>query len=126
MSDEHSQESSTQTTPPMIQSPNFRIIYANGFSYRAGVSDFGLTALVQIPVPRQTPEGNIISVNASLQEVMIMLSLPSVKALAENLTLLVKEIEKDIGHIKVPRGAKIDADNLRIVSESLKSSPLED
>ena len=126
MSDEHSKESSTQTTPPMIQSPNFRIIYANGFSYRVSVSDFGLTALVQIPVPHQTPEGNIISVNASLQEVMIMLSLPSVKALAENLTLLVKEIEKDIGHIKVPRGAKIDADNLRIVSESLKSSPLED
>lgn len=125
MSDEHTQESSAQTTPT-IQSPNFRIIYANGFSYRAGVADFGLTPLVQIPIPRQTPEGNIISVNANLQEVMIMLSLPSVKALAENLTLLVKEIEKDIGHIKVPRGTKIDADNLRIVSESLKSSPLED
>jgi hypothetical protein len=55
-----------------------------------------------------------------------MLSLPSVKALAENLTLLVKEIEKDIGYIKVPRGTKIDADALSIVSESLKSSPLED
>jgi hypothetical protein len=56
----------------------------------------------------------------------VMLSLPSVKALAENLTLLVKEIEKDIGYIKVPRGTKIDADALSIVSESLKSSPLED
>jgi hypothetical protein len=95
MSAEHTQEPSTQTTPPMIQSPNFRIIYANGFSYRAGVADFALTALVQIPVPHQAPEGNIISVNANLQEVMIMLSLPSVKALAENLTLLVREIEKD-------------------------------
>jgi hypothetical protein len=126
MADEREQESPAQTTPLIVQSPNFRIIYANGFSYKPSVTDFGLTPLVQIPIARQNPDGTTTTTNAALQEVMIMLSLPSVKVLAGNLTLLVNEIEKEVGHIKVPRGLKIDAQQLRGVSESLKSSPLED
>ena len=126
MSDDRKPASPVPPAPQVLQSPNFRTIYANGFSYRASVADFGITALTQIPVTHQTPDGNVFSGNVNLQEVMIMLSLPGVKALTENLVLLVKEIEKEVGHIKVPKGARIDTAQLQIISESLKLTPLED
>jgi hypothetical protein len=113
-------------TPTLVQSPNFRVIYANGFSYKPSVSDFGLTPLVQVPVVQQAPDGNTINTNSHVQEVMIMLSLPGLKALSENLALIVKEIEQEIGHIRVTRGSIINDDQIRSLSEVLKATPLQD
>jgi hypothetical protein len=127
MSDEHKPDSPPQPPAPMlVQSSNFRVIYANGFSYKPSVSDFGLTPLVQVPAVQQVPDGTAINANAHMQEVMIMISLPGLKALSENLALIVKEIEKQIGHIRVPRGAIINDDQIRSLSDTLKATPLQD
>jgi hypothetical protein len=125
MSDERNRESQPPSALPTVQSPNFRIIYANGFSYKPTLADFGLTAIVTLPIT-QNIEGNLITSEVAMQEVMIMLSLASAKALAKNLTVMVGEIEKEYGQIRVPRGALISDEQLRAVANNFKLAPLED
>jgi hypothetical protein len=118
MSDERKPDLPTNPTPPVVQSPNFRIIYANGFSYKPGVADFGLSAAVQVPIT-QNVAGNLIATDVLLQEIMIMLSLPAVKALGMNLTKLVEVIEKEVGDIRLVRGSLLSDEQLRAISDNL-------
>jgi hypothetical protein len=107
----------------LLRSPNFRIIYASGFGYKATPADVALTPITDIPVIGQ---GTVIPMNAHVQEVMIMLSLPAVKALARNLTAVVSEVEKYVGHIRVPKGNILDDKQIEAISIGLKTTEYED
>jgi hypothetical protein len=120
MSDEHKP---TLSGEPTFNSPNFRIIYANGFSYKPSVTEFALTALVQLPFG-QNVGGNIVTTNANMQEVMVMMSLAGVKSLAKNLSLIVNEIEKIIGPIKLPRESILNEAQLGSIAGMLKATSL--
>jgi hypothetical protein len=126
MSDERKPDSPAQAASSISLSPNFRIIYANGFAYRASTSDFGLSFITSIMVPGQNPDGSSGNFAANVQEATVMLSLPSIRALSENLTRLMTVIEKEIGQIKVPKGSLITDGQLKSMADSLKMAPLED
>jgi hypothetical protein len=112
-----------QIFPQLYRSPNFRIIYASGFGYRATPADVALTPLAEIPV---NAPGTGFPINAHMQEVMIMLSLPAVKALARNLTSLVAEVEKYVGRIRVPKGNILDDEQILAISIGLKTTEYEE
>ena len=123
MSGEHRPTPSPGPVDQTFQSPNFRIIYANAFGYKPSVTEFGLTAMTQLPLA-QNVEGNIITVNANLQEIMVMLSLAGVKSLSRNLTLIVNEIEKIIGPIRLPLDSILNDEQLGVISHNLKATSL--
>jgi len=51
---------------------------------------------------------------------MIVLSLPTAKALARNLARLVAEIEKHVGNIRMTKDSILTVDQIEIISESLE------
>jgi hypothetical protein len=124
MSDERKPETPTQQFPLQVQSPNFRVIYANGFAYKPTYSDFGLTAIVQVSYI-QNVEGNVITNNVSLQEVMIMLSLAGAKSLGRNLTKIITEVEKQIGPIKITKQSIISDEALKSISDEINAMEFE-
>jgi hypothetical protein len=119
MSDQHNPipPRQQQASLPTIQSSSFRVIYAGGFAYRATPTDFAITLMTQIPV---TARGSPIAFNANVQEAMIVLSLPTAKALARNLARLVAEIEKHVGNIRMTKDSILTVDQIEIISESLE------
>lgn len=110
----------TGSTLQLVQSPNFRVIYANGFAYKPSYADLGLTPIVQISITERV-DGNLASRNIGLQEVMIMLSLPAAKSLAKNLVRFINQIEKEIGPIKITKQSVVSDEALETVSNELKA-----
>ena len=124
MSDERKPGSPERPPIQQVQSPNFRVIYANGFAYKPSWADIGLTPIVQVPIT-QIVDGNVVSNIVGLQEVMIMLSLPAAKSLARNLIKFIEEIEKQIGDIRVTKQSIVTDETLKTISDELKSLELE-
>ena len=107
----------------ILRSPNFRIIYSSGFGYRATSADVALTPLVEFPI---LAPGSPVFMNAHVQEVMLMMSLPVAKALARNLTAIIGEVEKYAGNIRVPKGNILDSQQIEAISFGLRTTEYED
>jgi hypothetical protein len=124
MSDQHNpSRSRQQASLPLIQSPSFRTFYASGFAYRATPNDFAITAVTQIPV---NLPGSPMAITANVQEAMMMLSLPTAKALAKNLTRIVAEVEKHVGHIRMTKDAVLTDDQIGAISKSFENTEFAD
>jgi hypothetical protein len=109
---------------PFLQSPNFRIIYANGFSFKPSTTDFGVTFLTQIVIPGELPDGSQGNVITNMQEMTVMMALPWAKAFTENLGRLIAEIEKQTGEIRTATGSLITEEQLSGVAATLKAGAL--
>ena|ERR1700730_6753279 len=108
-----------------LQSSNFRIIYADGFSFRPRTIDFGVIFLTQIAVPRELPDGSNNNVITNMQEIEIKMSLSTAKAFSTNLTNLILEVEKQTGKIRTAKGAILTEEQLKGVAVSLSATPLD-
>jgi Protein of unknown function (DUF3467) len=105
------------------QSDKFRIIYANGFTFKPSTTDFGVTFMTQIVIPHDLPDGGNVITN--IQEIAVMMSLPSAKAFSENIAKLIAEIEKQIGTIRTAKGAILTEEQVSGVGAGLKGATLE-
>ena len=102
-------------TSPTIRSPSHRIVYSNAFGVRASHTDTIIVFGVRAPMPG-------VPVDVTQEEVSVVMTLSSVKILAESLTKLIKGVEKELGPISIPKAAR--AFNIEPILSKLKKSDL--
>ena len=113
-----------QTVPVfVIRSPQYRIIYSNTFAIRATPVDMALTFSVQSTLPAPTV-GGMQMVNATQEEVMIMLTLPSLKALAEHLAGVIEITEKELGPIRVTKASRLTEEHRAMIRQNIAQNPI--
>lgn len=115
-----------QRSQTYLQSNNFRIIYADGFSFRPRTIDFGVTFITQIVVPRELPDGNNDNVITNFHEIEVKMSLSTAKAFSINLSNLIAEIEKQTGKIRTATGSLLTEEQLNGVAATLRAGALND
>jgi hypothetical protein len=67
-----------------------------------------------------------MAITANVQEAMMMLSLPTAKALARNLTRIVAEVEKHVGHIRMTKDSVLTDDQISAISKSFENTEFAD
>ena len=107
-----------QLSPPVVmnmRSPDYRVSYANGFTFSFSPIDFMITFLADIPMA---------GASVAQEEAAIRMTLPALKILNEHLTKIVRAFEETNGTIKVIQRSRPTDDQVNTVLKTLSDNQL--
>lgn len=115
MSDERKPEAPTPPGQiPVLRSPAYREVYANGLRFRVTSIDFTMTLGITLNIPGAPP-------NIMQEEVSITLTHSFLKVLARHLNAVVSTIETEIGPIRIEEKNNPKPELFESIAQELKN-----
>ena len=112
--------SDTENRSVLVRFPDYKMTYADTFTFRVTGVDFTLTFGAQNSIA--TEQGQRI--DATIEQTSVTMTLQLAKALAVNLRKIISVIEQEIGPIPTGAGAIIGEQTVENIKNAMRANPL--